>query len=83
MQTTTFVSIILSLFAAQAIYTIADLAPVVDFVVPIAQDAVQHQEDTVSTYENLFPESAKAARKQWDGRKLIANERIESFKNLK
>ena len=55
---------------------------VVNSSVPIFNDAIAWQENTVQVAEYLELSCAKPAREQWEVNKAKAYERIEGFKSL-
>lgn len=55
---------------------------VVNSSMPVFNDAITWQENTVKTAEYLELSCAKPAREQWEVNKAKAYERIEGFKSL-
>ena len=55
---------------------------VVATTVPIFNDAITHQENTVQVAEYLELSCAKLAREQWEVNKAKTIERIEAFKQM-
>tara|TARA_R110000765_G_C18907062_1_gene604638 strand:- start:1340 stop:1588 length:249 start_codon:yes stop_codon:yes gene_type:complete len=79
MTTPITVITIIGLIAAQATYSNKDVA---NAVTPIMHEMVGHQEMNVKMMEDLGMSGASEARAQWDGRKSVANSRIEEFSKL-
>jgi len=77
----TIATLILTL--ASGTFVIEKVIPdVVNSSVPIFNDAIAWQENTVKTAEYLELDCAVPAREQWDVNKAKAIERIEAFKSL-
>ena len=77
----TLLSLVL-LTLAQVIYSSHDVAAIATFVTPTLNDAINHQDETVALYEELFPQSAGPARAQWNERKAIAQSRLAEINSL-
>lgn len=77
----TIATLILTL--ASGTFVIEKVIPdVVNSSVPIFNDAITHQENTVQVAEYLELSCAKPAREQWEVNKAKTIERIEGFKSL-
>jgi hypothetical protein len=77
----TIATLILTL--ASGTFVIEKVIPdVVSSTVPVFNDAIAWQEDTVKTAEYLELSCAKPAREQWELKKTKAYQRIEEFKTL-
>ena len=61
---------------------LAAYSPALTYVAGTAREAVQYQEDTVSTAENLGLTCAVPARAQWETRKAVALSRIAAIEEV-
>jgi hypothetical protein len=59
------------------------LPRVVDSTIPVFNDAITWQENTVRTAEHWGLSCAKPAREEWEVSKAKAYQRIEEFKQMK
>jgi hypothetical protein len=68
---------------ASGTFVIEKVIPdVVNSSVPVFNDAIAWQENTVKTAEYLELSCAKPAREEWEVNKAKAYQRIEEFKTL-